>query len=437
MATRPEPGVGSYYTGVSQRGTATSCGSRPTTRRYLVSLLVSGLLAAPVVASAQPALDVPVFPLRVRWSIDLVGAPSAGPATDGIHVYVGLADGRVVAVEATTGQVNWVATDAPSRYPPVVDGGRVHLIEADEVTTLDAATGAELWRVPLTAPASAPAVARGGWIVIPTEEAEVLALRAADGTAVWQRRYPNAVVARAAINGDRLYLPGADSQVRAVNLVTGQPLWERRIGGAVLSVSPLADRIYVGARDNFFYCLDEASGRILWRWRTGGDMVGPAQVDDRRVIFSNLDTLLRALDRRNGAQRWRRPLPWRPQTGPILMGSTRSGDRSRPRLAWVCHRHRAAGWRVHLVARPSRGARRRAAAHRACGASGRLPRDGARRWTRSGRRTCVWPAGQTADHPAGRAYGVDAASAACMTAASRDTPSAMRSSGADEYARRR
>jgi glucose dehydrogenase len=287
-----------------------------------VCVLVSALLAASGSALAQTAPDVPVFPLRVRWSIDLAGTPSAGPASDGTHVYVGLADGRVVAVHATSGQVTWEATEAPTRYSPVVDGGRVHLVEPDEVTTLDAATGAELWRVPLSSPASAPSVARGGWIVIATDDAEVLALRADDGTVVWHRRYPNAVVARAAINGDRLYLPGADSQVRAVNLVTGQPLWERRIGGAVLSVSPLADRIYVGAKDNFFYCLDEASGRILWRWRTGGDMVGPAQVDERRVFFSNLDTLLRALDRRNGAQRWRRPLPWRPQTGPILMGST-------------------------------------------------------------------------------------------------------------------
>ena len=64
------------------------------------------------------------------------------------------------------------------------------------------------------------------------------------------------------------------------------------------------------------------TGQIDWRWRTGGDVLGTAVVDARRVYFVSFDNILRALDRRSGAQRWKRPLPFRPLTGPLMAGAT-------------------------------------------------------------------------------------------------------------------
>jgi outer membrane protein assembly factor BamB len=299
-----------YYTGVLARA-------------FAVCVLTGVVALVPSAMAAQEAAGaLPLFPLRVRWSVDLGNDPAAGPAADQSRVFLPLADGALVAVDALSGQVAWRVADVPTRLVPVADQGRVHVVGERVLTTLDAATGDLLWTRPLPATVSAPLVARGGWVVVPLDTADVLAVRADDGTVVWQRTYPTAVVAPGAINGDRLYLPGADSRVRAVHLIDGQPLWEQAIGGAVLAVSPLGARVYVGGKDNFFYCLDERSGRVLWRWRTGADLIGAAQADDRRVYFTSLDTLLRALDRRNGAQRWRRPLPWRPLSGPLLVGNT-------------------------------------------------------------------------------------------------------------------
>ncbi len=50
--------------------------------------------------------------------------------------------------------------------------------------------------------------------------------------------------------------------------------------------------------------------------------MGAAIADDERVYFTSLDTVVRALDRGHGAQRWRQPLPWRPRTGPLRVGNT-------------------------------------------------------------------------------------------------------------------
>lgn len=290
-----------------------------------VGVLAAVLLATAPDVSAQPAAleaTLPLFPLRVRWTVDFGLPPTSGPASDGHAVFLPLESGALVAVDAETGAIRWQAADRPTRVPPVAADDAVYVVQSQALVALDLKTGAERWRTPFDAAVSAPLVARGGWVVVGLENGEVTALRGNDGVRVWTTSFATPVVAAPAINGARLYLPGGDARVRTVDIESGTLLWEQAVGGAVLTISPLGERVYVGADDNFFYALDDATGRRLWRWRTGGDPIGSASADDRRVYFSSLDTIVRALDRRHGAQQWRRPLPWRPRSGPLLAGST-------------------------------------------------------------------------------------------------------------------
>ena len=80
------------------------------------------------------------------------------------------------------------------------------------------------------------------------------------------------------------------------------------------------NRVYAGSADNFFYSFSADRGRLDWRVRTGADVIGSAVSDERCVYFVSLDTLLRALDRRTGVQRWKRALPARPLSGPVVVG---------------------------------------------------------------------------------------------------------------------
>jgi outer membrane protein assembly factor BamB len=80
--------------------------------------------------------------------------------------------------------------------------------------------------------------------------------------------------------------------------------------------------LYVGSKDNYFYCLSTKDGEQAWRVRTGGDVIGVPLVDEHSVYFVSLDNVVRALNRSNGNQRWRRVLPLRPTMGPIRAGET-------------------------------------------------------------------------------------------------------------------
>lgn len=264
---------------------------------------------------------MPLFPLRLRWSADLDAAPVAGIATDNTRVFVPLATGVLRAVDAASGATAWQAELRTSLKPAAADG-QVYVIAGQALHALDAATGRSTWQVALADEPSAPLVARSGWVIAALKNGEVLALRGSDGTAVWRQTLGTAVVAPPAVNGDRLYLPGADGVVRTLAIDTGATIWTRPLGGSILSIAPLGTRVYVGSSDNHFYCLDDNEGRVRWRWRVGADPIGAAMADEERVYFTSLDTVLRALDRGHGAQRWRQPLPWRPRTGPVRVGNT-------------------------------------------------------------------------------------------------------------------
>lgn len=330
-----------YYSGVSGTRTTTSRGLSGIHRiRWAATALALAFAfegrahaqagpppTAPVAppaarpAAKRPSGTLPLFPLRLRWSAELDSPPSAGIATDNVRVFVPLTAGGLVAVSAEYGGVLWRA-DVTTTVRPATADDRVYVVGGDALQALDGGSGQTVWRVPLSAQVSAPVVARSGWVIAALANGEVLALRGADGTEVWRQTLSAPVVAPPVINGDRLYLPGADGMVRALNVSTGAAIWTQALGGSIVTIAPLGARVYVGSTDNYFYCLDDAQGRVRWRWRAGADPIGSAIADDERVFFTSMDTVVRALDRGHGAQRWRQPLPWRPRTGPLRVGNT-------------------------------------------------------------------------------------------------------------------
>jgi outer membrane protein assembly factor BamB len=160
-----------------------------------------------------------------------------------------------------------------------------------------------------------------GWLVAGTTLGDVLCIRAVDGHVLWTRALGSPVKARPSIAGDRLYLSLEDGRVMALGLTNGAPIWEHMLGGTPGQVLAFEDRLFVGSKDKFFYCLSTKDGDQKWRWRTGGTISGMPAIDTKRVYFTSLDNVLRALDRNNGSQKWKAGLPLRPTSGPLLSGT--------------------------------------------------------------------------------------------------------------------
>jgi len=125
------------------------------------------------------------------------------------------------------------------------------------------------------------------------------------------------------LGGDGVYVPMADGRVLALRADNGEIVWERRLPEPPNEILISDSQLLVGSNDNYLYCLDTSDGRTRWRSpRTGSDVVSRPTVDDDRVYFVSLDNVLRALNRGNGVQKWKKGLTFRPAWSPMIGADT-------------------------------------------------------------------------------------------------------------------
>jgi outer membrane protein assembly factor BamB len=271
----------------------------------------------PAAAAAKPdRTPLTMFPLRTVWTLRLNNALIKPPSFGEHRGYFPIEGDWLVAYDLWTGCQLWIVACHVEMEPTSGDD-LVFTVEPEGLSARRATDGSPQWQLPLGNPLAVPLVWANGWLVAATRAGRVLAFRASDGYLVWQRDLGSPAHARPAVAGDRVYVPTDDHRVVALRVDTGELVWEHRLGGSANEILPLEDRLYVGSTDNFFYCLNTRDGMVNWRWRTGADVIGLPAVDEHTVYFVSLDNVLRGLDRNSGGQRWKRPLPLRPTSGPV------------------------------------------------------------------------------------------------------------------------
>jgi outer membrane protein assembly factor BamB len=293
-----------YYNGVRFSRTTISCGA--------LTIVMALFYQA---ASA----DV-TFPLEEKWNAALGAPPSFAPAFDTTRVYIPLNNNQLVAVWLKDGTRAW-SVECPMSAAPVAGDGMVFsgtdgLIEARSQTD-----GLVQWRRPIEGRITS-LYWDTGWLLATTASGPLLALRGIDGEILWQGDVGAPLHAPPAPAGDRLYLALKDGHLLALSIETGEQIWTQKLPEAGVGILALADRLYVGGLDNYFYSLDTRDGRVKWKWPTGADVLGMPALDPRRVYFVALDNVLRAHNRNSGSMMWKRVLPMRPSTGPLLSGNT-------------------------------------------------------------------------------------------------------------------
>jgi len=270
---------------------------------------------------SEPLAELPLFPLRTRWTLALNAPLAAPPAFAATRAFFPIEGGRLVAYDLAAGTRRWLISIETTIEPTAAED-LVFVPVADSIVGLNADDGSVAWRVSFADRLATPLVYDGGWLIAATKSGSLLAYRARDGQLLWRRDIGSPAHARPGLSADHVFVPTEDGRVLSLRLDTGDLEWEHHLGGAANDLLPLDDRVFVGSKDNYLYALRSSDGEKDWRWRTGADVIGLPVVDERSVYFVSLDNVLRALNRGNGVQRWKRALSLRPTSGPILTNNT-------------------------------------------------------------------------------------------------------------------
>ncbi len=202
----------------------------------------------------------PTDPTRTS-ELTLFGAPS--PTVEGDHVIVGFADGNLVALGLTDGQVGWERRVGEGRYPdligtPLVLDGTAYVGGFSEpLVAVDLATRNIRWRLEGVGSATVPTPHEG-----------------------------------------LLYHGGTDGRLRAITQLDGEVLWtwDSQTTGALTQPQVTDAGLIVGSSDGTLYLVDPESGLETWRWdpdmMLDGVTVAPLLLDRQAIVVTNAGRLM-------------------------------------------------------------------------------------------------------------------------------------------------
>ena len=288
-----------------------------------------------VYASAPPTLT------SVVWKFRTQGRVLSSPAVSGDVVYMGSTDGRLYAVDRTTGTERWrFQTQGPVTSSPAIADCLVFISSVDgKIYAVDATTGAKRWEFVtrgerrFTAPGIHGAIPRSermpdpfdvflssptvvdGTVYIGSGDQGVYALDARTGAMRWRFATGDVVHASPAVVGGVVYVGSWDRNLYAIDATTGRERWRHTTGadtliynqvGLASSPAVVDGMVLVGGRDGRFHAVDAATGAERWSHNNrGGWTIGSPAVRDGVVYFATSDgRRFKALDVRTGALRF-------------------------------------------------------------------------------------------------------------------------------------
>jgi outer membrane protein assembly factor BamB len=294
---------------------------------------------------------------RVVWRFDAGGPVHASPAVAKGLVIAATMRGRIFAVEEGTGQLRWsMQTGAAIQLNPVLDPGWDYYTSSPTVLgetvviggqdgrvyALDLTTGKVRWSAQTGARVRATPAIANGTVVVGSFDGRVYAYDLTTGASRWvfhtigdtidasksgfDRR---SVQSSAAIANGLAFVGSRDGGIYGIDLATGVGRWRATHRGSWVLDSPAAvdGVVYDGSSDGLFVqAVDATTGHELWRQGTDGNVIAsPLRIGDALVIATMLKKggtgELLVLDAHSGAIRWRLRLDDQALASPVAADS--------------------------------------------------------------------------------------------------------------------
>lgn len=244
------------------------------------------------------------------------------PAVDGDRVFVASAKGRIMALDAASGESIWRRDlDASLSGGPAVGEGMVVIgSRKGQVFALSSEDGELLWTSGATSEVLAPAAIGQGVVAVRMNDGRLFALEPDSGERRWiyDRNVPALSLrghSRPVLVGGGVVAGFDNGRLAALTLEDGTPVWDVAVGAGRgrtdlermtdIDGDPIVDGqdVFAASYQSRVAALDLREGRIAWS-RDISSAHGII-VDDERVYVTDDRGRIWSLDRRTGASVWR------------------------------------------------------------------------------------------------------------------------------------
>jgi outer membrane protein assembly factor BamB len=251
-------------------------------------------------------------------------------------IYVGTMDGRVVAINSSTENLEWSYSTTPVTAPsgglscgqtsaptaiygtPVVDRDMIYIgTYSGEVYALNTANGEYIWVYPpkgegyIGAVVGSPVIANG-IIYTSSSDGKVYALNTTNGKRKWETDHTLAekLWTSPAVIGDTLYVSTFDGHIYALSIETGELLdwsFESETGFASSPVL-YGDTIFLGSFDRYLYAVKMGSDVPIWKFpqeEPAGNWFWASPVVNEGIVYAGcLDGRIYAIEAKTGGKLW-------------------------------------------------------------------------------------------------------------------------------------
>ena len=223
-------------------------------------------------------------------------------ATNDERVYVTDLWGGVIAIDLSDGSIRWEFDPGNVIYSAAAEHeGRIYVsVQAQGTYALDAGTGEEQWLNRRSGSAYVTVVDEQT-VFLGNPDGQALALDAVTGDIAWHSRVGGGARGMsAAVSTEALFVATSYGEVVSLSKSDGEFNWISGVSGESIRNGPTVPEVsegivYVGWDDGSIRALDSSTGSLLWTYETGGSVRSSATVSNGVVYFGSDDGYLYAV----------------------------------------------------------------------------------------------------------------------------------------------
>ena len=236
------------------------------------------------------------------WKLN-TGDIETSPLLIGNRLIVATLKRGVHSVDKVSGQIEWTFKVPVPEHPPMIHSspasdGKIVVFGCDDgkVYAISASGGILQWSAKTGGAILASPSIDGNTVFVASLDGSMYAFNSADGTLRWKRELGAPVHAPQAVDETHIYVGTTGRDFVALNKLSGEIAW-RFIANGAISSAPIVclGIVYVGSIDRNLYALRCDSGEQVWKFEAPGRIKSMPVISRGRLFVPVEDTSVLAL----------------------------------------------------------------------------------------------------------------------------------------------